>query len=105
MVPGYQAVLSWITAHEGEVVGDAWEVYLSDPTAQPDPATWRTGDRPAVPDRTPALGAPGRAPELFPSSGAQARGTRDLDVPGRGLYGFGYFCSGWGGPGRWTVRA
>ena len=42
MVPGYQAVLSWIAAHDGEVVGDAWEVYLSHPIVEPDPATWRT---------------------------------------------------------------
>lgn len=54
MVPGYQAVLAWITAHEGEVVGDAWEVYLSDPTAQPDPATWRTEIVQPFRDRTPA---------------------------------------------------
>jgi hypothetical protein len=26
----------------GELAGNAWEVYLSDPSAQPDPATWRT---------------------------------------------------------------
>jgi len=42
MVPGYQAVLAWVAEHGGEVVGDAWEVYLSDPAAQPDPSTWRT---------------------------------------------------------------
>ena len=42
MAPGYRAVETWITAHGGEAVGDPWEVYLSDPGAQPDPATWRT---------------------------------------------------------------
>ena len=42
MVPGYQAVSDWIDAHGGDVVDDPWEVYLSDPAAQPDPATWRT---------------------------------------------------------------
>ncbi len=42
MVPGYQAVTVWVTEHGGEVVGDPWEVYLSDPAAQPDPSTWRT---------------------------------------------------------------
>lgn len=42
MEPGYQALASWVTDHHGEVAGDAWEVYFSDPTAQPDPADWRT---------------------------------------------------------------
>ena len=42
MVPGYQAVASWVTEHGGEVLGDAWEVYLSDPAAQPGPSTCRT---------------------------------------------------------------
>ena len=42
MVAGYRAVAGWITDHGGEAVGDPWEVYFSDPTTQPDPATWRT---------------------------------------------------------------
>ncbi len=42
MEPGYQAVASWVTDHGGEITGDAWEVYFSDPSTQPDPATWRT---------------------------------------------------------------
>jgi effector-binding domain-containing protein len=42
MVPGYHALEAWITERGGELAGDPWEVYLSDPGAQPDPATWRT---------------------------------------------------------------
>jgi effector-binding domain-containing protein len=42
MEPAYQALASWVSEHGGELAGDAWEVYLSDPSAQPDPATWRT---------------------------------------------------------------
>ena len=42
MEPGYQALTSWVTGHGGEVTGDAWEVYFSDPATEPDPATWRT---------------------------------------------------------------
>jgi effector-binding domain-containing protein len=38
----YDAVASWIAARGGEPAGDMWEVYESDPEAQPDPATWRT---------------------------------------------------------------
>jgi effector-binding domain-containing protein len=40
--PAYGALTRWIDEHGGEPVGDAWEVYLTDPAAQPDPATWRT---------------------------------------------------------------
>ena len=42
MEPGYRALASWVTDHGGEVTGDAWEVYFSDPATQPDPATRRT---------------------------------------------------------------
>ncbi len=42
MEPAYEALVSWVTDHGGEVAGDAWEVYFSDPATQPDPATWRT---------------------------------------------------------------
>ena len=42
MAPGYLAIASWITAHQGVAIGDPWEVYFSDPTAQPDPTNWRT---------------------------------------------------------------
>ena len=42
MEPAYQALVSWVGEHGGELAGDAWEVYFSDPSAEPDPATWRT---------------------------------------------------------------
>lgn len=42
MEPGYRALASWVTDNGGEATEDAWEVYFSDPTTQPDPATWRT---------------------------------------------------------------
>ena len=42
MEPAYAALASWVAEHEGEIAGDAWEVYLSDPEQEPDPATWRT---------------------------------------------------------------
>jgi effector-binding domain-containing protein len=42
MVPGYQAITDWITSQNAAPVGDPWEVYLSDPGAQPDPAQWQT---------------------------------------------------------------
>lgn len=42
MEPAYQALASWVTDHGGNLAGDAWEVYFSDPATQPDPATWRT---------------------------------------------------------------
>ena len=38
----YQALASLVSEHGGELAGDAWEVYFSDPSAEPDPATWRT---------------------------------------------------------------
>ena len=38
----YAAVLSWM-AERGLTPAEAmWETYLSDPSAEPDPATWRT---------------------------------------------------------------
>jgi effector-binding domain-containing protein len=42
MEPGYAALASWVGEHGGELAGDAWEVYFSDPSTEPDPATWRT---------------------------------------------------------------
>ncbi len=42
MEPGYAALASWVGEHGGELAGDAWEVYFSDPSAEPDPTTWRT---------------------------------------------------------------
>lgn len=42
MEPAYEALEAWIRDHGYEANGDPWEVYLSDPIAEPDPATWRT---------------------------------------------------------------
>ena len=42
MRPAYQALVSWVSEHGGELAGDPWEVYFSDPSTEPDPATWRT---------------------------------------------------------------
>lgn len=42
MEPAYQALADWVEEHGGELAGDAWEIYLSDPASEPDPATWRT---------------------------------------------------------------
>lgn len=42
MEPDYEALTSWVRQHGGQLRGDPWEVYLSDPSAEPDPATWRT---------------------------------------------------------------
>jgi effector-binding domain-containing protein len=40
--PAYLAAATWVAEQGGTLDGDAWEVYLSDPDAEPDPATWRT---------------------------------------------------------------
>jgi effector-binding domain-containing protein len=42
MEPAYRAIFEWITTHHAGAGGDPWEIYLSDPAAEPDPATWRT---------------------------------------------------------------
>lgn len=42
MRPAYDAIEAWMRANGVEPNGDMWEVYLSDPVAEPDPATWRT---------------------------------------------------------------
>lgn len=42
MVPGYRAINDWLTGQHATPFGDPWEIYLSDPGAQPDPAQWRT---------------------------------------------------------------
>lgn len=42
MEPAYDALAAWVSGHGGELAGDAWEVYFSDPSTDPDPATWRT---------------------------------------------------------------
>ncbi len=42
MQPAYQALETWVAEQGGELAGDPWEVYFSDPSTEPDPATWRT---------------------------------------------------------------
>ncbi|NNL96641.1 MAG: AraC family transcriptional regulator [Acidimicrobiia bacterium] len=42
MEPAYDALNAWLDEHGGNADGPAWEVYHTDPNAQPDPATWRT---------------------------------------------------------------
>ncbi len=38
----HAAIERWIDAHGYEVGGAPWESYVTDPTAHPDPADWRT---------------------------------------------------------------
>jgi effector-binding domain-containing protein len=38
----YEALEAWVAERGGVPAGDPWEIYESDPNAQPDPATWRT---------------------------------------------------------------
>ena len=38
----YEALADWVRAQGGEPVGDPWELYLSDPEGDEDPASWRT---------------------------------------------------------------
>lgn|SRR5512146_2905999 len=42
MAAAYEVLASWVTRHGGELAGDPWEVYFTDPASEPDPATWRT---------------------------------------------------------------
>ncbi len=42
MQPAYEALVLWVHHHRSELAGDPWEIYLSDPEAERDPATWRT---------------------------------------------------------------
>jgi effector-binding domain-containing protein len=42
MQPTYEALRVWVQERGGETLGDAWEVYLTDPGDQPDPGSWRT---------------------------------------------------------------
>jgi effector-binding domain-containing protein len=42
MKPAYVALMGWIDEHGARPEGAAWEVYYSDPVAEPDPTTWRT---------------------------------------------------------------
>jgi effector-binding domain-containing protein len=38
----YQALSQWATEHGWTASGPMWEVYLTDPQIEPDPAKWRT---------------------------------------------------------------
>lgn len=38
----YRACLGWLDEHGYRPAGPHWEVYHTDPTAEPDPARWRT---------------------------------------------------------------
>jgi effector-binding domain-containing protein len=38
----YDEVVRWLQDHGMRPGGDMWEYYLTDPSAEPDPATWRT---------------------------------------------------------------
>lgn len=42
MEPAYRALAAWVGSHGGELGGDPWENFLSDPNEDPDPARWRT---------------------------------------------------------------
>ncbi|EHR52505.1 transcriptional regulator, effector-binding domain/component [Saccharomonospora marina XMU15] len=42
MEPAYEALASWVADHGGELAGDAWENYLTNPEEEPDPGSWRT---------------------------------------------------------------
>jgi effector-binding domain-containing protein len=42
MQPTYAAAMAWIEDQGATPSGTPWEIYYSDPSTQPDPATWRT---------------------------------------------------------------
>ena len=42
MEAAYSAIKAWVKDHDGQPAGPAWEVYYSDPAAEPDSANWRT---------------------------------------------------------------
>lgn len=42
MEPAYAAIKAWIDDAGATPDGPAWEIYYSDPVADPDPSTWRT---------------------------------------------------------------
>ena len=42
MGPAYEALAAWVRDSGATPVGDAWEVYFTDPVSEPDPARWRT---------------------------------------------------------------
>jgi effector-binding domain-containing protein len=39
----YARMTAWAIAHGLHPTQDMWEVYLTDPEREPDPARWRTG--------------------------------------------------------------
>lgn len=47
----YERIAAWAAEHGVTTGTDPWEVYLTDPTADPDPAAWRT--EVVVPEETP----------------------------------------------------
>lgn len=42
MAPTYEALYRWVRERSAEPAGDPWEVYRTDPGAEPDPAKWQT---------------------------------------------------------------
>ena len=42
MEEAYAALVAWVADRGGKTAGDPWEIYLSDPAEEPDPASWRT---------------------------------------------------------------
>ncbi len=42
IAPAYDALQQWVHEHGRQPAGDPWEVYLTDPSADPDPRAWRT---------------------------------------------------------------
>lgn len=42
IAPAYEALQSWCGENSREMAGPPWEVYLTDPHAEPDAAKWRT---------------------------------------------------------------
>ncbi len=38
----YEAIHEWLHAHRFTAAGPHWEVYYTDPSAEPDPSQWRT---------------------------------------------------------------
>jgi effector-binding domain-containing protein len=42
MRPVYEAITQWLSENDAVAAGAAWEVYITDPAEQPDPASWKT---------------------------------------------------------------
>lgn len=42
MGAAYSAMAAWLSEHSAVVSGAPWEVYLTDPAQEPDPAKWQT---------------------------------------------------------------